>query len=427
MKKWITAIVCIIIITAFGLLVYFNIDAIKSNSTLYTKEQMDEAYKTGYNDGLKNEQDYIYQINEFSTKIKELESTIDKLTQYVSENEELKTTIKNLQLQIEQLKATIKYYEELIKNEEDKNIVFVNFYVNEEIVKSVAVKIGGIVPSTEIPEIEETEYLIFNGWEYNGEFVDLNTFTIDNSIDLECNLTYFYLVTFNVNEEIIDTQKIEEGKFARVPDSPQKDGYVFKGWSLNNSIVDVASFLINNDVEFNAIFENTNIIIYKDINNQKYEIKSVDDYFYWKTFNCPVDKSSIVYIEIPSCFNRINLGQFFKNVEQIILPETIKQLDDNCFGECNKLTTITLPKSIETVGRKIFKNCSLLSRIIILNPDLNLQEYPFEGCASILTIEYYGNKQQWNEKEYDNLYDLNDSLNAKKIIIECLDGSIIYE
>lgn len=43
MKKWITAIVCIIIITAFGLLVYFNIDAIKSNSTLYTKEQMDEV------------------------------------------------------------------------------------------------------------------------------------------------------------------------------------------------------------------------------------------------------------------------------------------------------------------------------------------------------------------------------------------------
>lgn len=60
-----------------------------------------------------------------------------------------------------------------------------------------------------------------------------------------------YTVTFDTDGgSTIDSQQVEEGKFATVPAEPTKDGYTFKGWDK-----DIATTAITADTTFKALWE----------------------------------------------------------------------------------------------------------------------------------------------------------------------------
>jgi len=53
--------------------------------------------------------------------------------------------------------------------------------------------------------------------------------------------TVYHTVTFISEGSTHATQSVEHGGYATDPDSPSKSGYTFAGWSVNGSIVSVAS------------------------------------------------------------------------------------------------------------------------------------------------------------------------------------------
>lgn len=60
-----------------------------------------------------------------------------------------------------------------------------------------------------------------------------------------------YTVTFDTDGgSTIDSQQVEEGKFATVPAEPTKDGYTFKGWDK-----DIATTAITANTTFKALWE----------------------------------------------------------------------------------------------------------------------------------------------------------------------------
>lgn len=94
-------------------------------------------------------------------------------------------------------------------------------------------------------------------------------------------------------------------------------------------------------------------------------------------------------IEVPAEINglpvtRIYGGAFFQNqASEIILPDSITQIDALAFYLCSNLKTIKLPASLETIKNQAFNDCSALETIEIPASCTSIGEEVFIGCTAL--------------------------------------------
>ncbi|MBR1555531.1 MAG: leucine-rich repeat domain-containing protein [Oscillospiraceae bacterium] len=83
-------------------------------------------------------------------------------------------------------------------------------------------------------------------------------------------------------------------------------------------------------------------------------------------------------------------------VTEIIVPEEIKAIGDECFLDCRQLVSVILPDGLTEIPYRAFKNCTSLNSIRIPETVITIGEGAFSGCESLreLTIppnlEYIG-------------------------------------
>ncbi len=58
-------------------------------------------------------------------------------------------------------------------------------------------------------------------------------------------------------------------------------------------------------------------------------------------------------------------GMLPKDVSEVVLPPSLKQIGEEAFGDCKNLRGITLPQGLETIGAWAFLWCEALERIVI--------------------------------------------------------------
>jgi len=105
--------------------------------------------------------------------------------------------------------------------------------------------------------VNNTDYVIFNGWMVNGSIVSVNNYAITQDTTFTASVTYKYAVTFIVDEKTYSSQVITSGGKATVPSNPSKVGYTFLGWSVDGSTtVNVSSYSITKTTRFVALFKN---------------------------------------------------------------------------------------------------------------------------------------------------------------------------
>ena len=77
-----------------------------------------------------------------------------------------------------------------------------------------------------------------------------------------------------------------------------------------------------------------------------------------------------------------------KGVRSVIFPETLVEIEDDAFMDCENLKKISLPKSLEKIGNRAFKNTGLLE-VYLSNSIKSMGEEVFMGCKYLekLTIE----------------------------------------
>lgn len=85
--------------------------------------------------------------------------------------------------------------------------------------------------------------------------------------------------------------------------------------------------------------------------------------------------------------------QYFVNVEQIV---------DEAFAICNRLTTITLPKSINKIGRLAFANCENLKVVNIPQNVTTIEEGTFVNCFSLEDIHISENVTILSNQAFEN-------------------------
>ena len=130
----------------------------------------------------------------------------------------------------------------------------------------------------------------------------------------------------------------------------------------------------------------------------------------------------------------------YSKLTSITIPENITSIGRCAFSGCDGLTSITIPDSVTSIGSAAFENCSGLTSIVI--PDSvtsidhwafqyctgltsatigngvkSISRYAFWDCASLKDIYFNGTKDQWNViKKIDS--------GIKNCIIHCTDGDL---
>ena len=73
----------------------------------------------------------------------------------------------------------------------------------------------------------------------------------------------------------------------------------------------------------------------------------------------------------------------YKNLEQIIMDNSITNIDSNAFEGCTSLESVTLSNSLTSIGTSAFKGCTSLKGITIPNSVTNIDPNAFENCTSL--------------------------------------------
>ena len=94
---------------------------------------------------------------------------------------------------------------------------------------------------------------------------------------------------------------------------------------------------------------------------------------------------------------------------KVVIPNTVTEIGENAFRECNELTaveipnsviiikanaffsctgltTVSIPSSVETIEKGAFQYCSALTSVIIANGVKKIDDYAFSGCSNISKV-----------------------------------------
>ncbi len=98
--------------------------------------------------------------------------------------------------------------------------------------RGVEMALYGIYLTDTIDHIESNNYLSFNENLSENDITNVGT---SLSIIENHELVNPFNVEFKVNDEIIDTYQVEEGKYASEPENPQLEGFDFVGWYVEGT------------------------------------------------------------------------------------------------------------------------------------------------------------------------------------------------
>ena len=71
----------------------------------------------------------------------------------------------------------------------------------------------------------------------------------------------------------------------------------------------------------------------------------------------------------------------------IIIPDSVNSIEDYAFSSCTALTSITIPDSVANIGDYAFYNCSSLTSITIPDSVTSIGRVAFLACSALTTIE----------------------------------------
>lgn len=315
-KKIIISVISVLVLTVVGCFIGINWKSIKtlmSGAQIYTKEQMEESYNQGYKDANTNEDTYITQIDYYKNLVEdnELELTnyknqvanltnsnnnyanqVNSLNQTIQTNEETisnlqslidtnDTTIDGLNNEIANYKSQINVLEKEIitlqSSNEDKTLDIQN---KQNQIASLNNQVNNLqhlvnqLNTTNETNLETINTLNNQIQSLNSQISDLklqinnnntNVDDLNNRIaDLENSIAYYeqyianletetqVVATFEFDGTVYNVQILNKGAYASVVAPTSTDYIVFNGWTVNNEIVDLSTYALNENTKFVA-------------------------------------------------------------------------------------------------------------------------------------------------------------------------------
>ncbi len=90
----------------------------------------------------------------------------------------------------------------------------------------------------------------------------------------------------------------------------------------------------------------------------------------------------------------------------VTIPNSFTSIGKRAFADCSSLTSVTIPNSVTSIGEWAFENCSSLTSVTIPNSVTSIGLYAFQNCSSLTSMTIEMN----NIPNLSNIGGLNSSL-----------------
>ncbi len=116
---------------------------------------------------------------------------------------------------------------------------------------------------------------------------------------------------------------------------------------------------------------------------------------YFNAINCSTSGSGSLWLGIPDVIHlfigdkveRIPSCLFSESLfKEIVIPEGVKEIGHSAFEGNYKLTSVTLPSTLQTIGSYAFRDCTGLKEFTITEGVTKFYEKVFYGCKALETI-----------------------------------------
>ena len=112
-------------------------------------------------------------------------------------------------------------------------------------------------------------------------------------------------------------------------------------------------------------------------------------YYFYSDFSgtyisiCPITSfifgNEVEYIPEDLCYN-------LDKLTSITIPNSVTSIGNGAFSGCSSLTSITIPNSVTSIEDYAFRSCSSLTSVTIGNSVTSIGGYAFEDCSSLTSI-----------------------------------------
>lgn len=266
-KKVLIAIFSIIIIAAFAFLIIWgiiNFNKVKegmSGAGLYTKDDVDNAYKDGFNAALENKQDYENLINSYKDSLATQTDTITKLT---GEREELEKSLTacqterdslteqrdNLLKQIQTLEAEVEKQDGIIDDLTKQKQELIDQH--QQTVNRLNAQIATL--NSQIEHLNtQIQINITATNQLNGRIAELQkTVAFYEEFVGKLETDEIAVVTFEYGGTVYDIKTVNKGDKVSVDDPETSDYLIFKGWTIDGQAIDLTEYTVTKSVRIVA-------------------------------------------------------------------------------------------------------------------------------------------------------------------------------
>jgi len=114
---------------------------------------------------------------------------------------------------------------------------------------------------------------------------------------------------------------------------------------------------------------------------KKYEVNTIDIRTFYNCYN-------VTSVTIPRTVKTIGDYAFYNcsKIESLVLPDSVTAIGQHAFESCTSLKSFIIPDSVTSIGEKAFSSCFSLTSIVIPKGVVSLGNSMFSSCTSLSSI-----------------------------------------